>query len=77
MDWLFTRLSFYRNYITAVAEEVKEPSKTLPRGLWISVPMVTLLYVTTNFAFFVLLDTEQMLETSAVAVVSLVSVILH
>lgn len=35
--------------------------------------MVTLLYVATNFAFFVVLDTTEMLETPAVAVVSFLS----
>lgn len=34
--------------------------------------MVTLLYVTTNLAFFILLEPQQMLETSAVAVVSII-----
>lgn len=56
------------NYLNLITEEVKEPHKTLPRAIWISIPIVTLLYTSTNVAFMALLSTEEQLQSAAVAV---------
>jgi len=44
--------------------------RNLPRAICISLPVVTLIYVLANIAYFVVLTKEEMLSSSAVAVVS-------
>ncbi|XP_067932268.1 Y+L amino acid transporter 2-like [Watersipora subatra] len=56
------------NYLNLVMEEVKEPEKNLPRAIWISIPMIIVLYLCTNVAFFTVLSPEEMLSADAVAV---------
>lgn len=47
--------SFYRN---------------LPRAIYISIPLVTLVYTMTNIAYFTSMTPEELLTSNAVAVVS-------
>jgi amino acid transporter len=44
-------------------------SRNLPRAIWISMPLVTLVYTLANVAYFVVLSKHEILESSAVAVV--------
>ncbi|XP_075214052.1 L-type amino acid transporter minidiscs [Lycorma delicatula] len=72
----FIALAFYSglfsyggwNFLNFVTEELKDPYKNLPRAICISLPLVTLIYVLANIAYFVVLTKQELLSSSAVAV---------
>ncbi|XP_051154060.1 large neutral amino acids transporter small subunit 2 [Leptopilina boulardi] len=56
------------NYLNYVTEELKDPYRNLPRAICISLPLVTVIYVFANVAYFVVLTQDEILSSNAVGV---------
>ncbi|XP_033122751.1 large neutral amino acids transporter small subunit 2-like [Anneissia japonica] len=56
------------NYLNYVTEELKDPEKNLPRAIILSVPVVIIIYVLANIAYFTAMSPEELLLSNAVAV---------
>lgn len=52
-----------------MTEELKDPYKNLPRAIYISLPLVTAIYVLANMAYLAVLTQTEMLSSNAIAVV--------
>lgn len=56
------------NYLNLITEEVDNAHVTLPRAIWISIPLITVLYLMANVAFMAVLPAAELLQSPAVAV---------
>ena len=57
------------NNLNYVTEEIKDPSKNLPRSIMIGIPLVTLCYALINISYLAVMSPLEMIESEAVAVV--------
>ncbi|KAF7281381.1 juvenile hormone Inducible-21 [Rhynchophorus ferrugineus] len=55
------------NYLNFVTEELQDPFRNLPRAIWIALPLVTIIYVLANVAYFSILSGVEMESSYAVA----------
>ncbi|KZC13280.1 B(0,+)-type amino acid transporter 1 [Dufourea novaeangliae] len=56
------------NNLNYVTEEIKDPSKNLPRSIMIGIPLVTLCYALINVSYLAVMSPSEMIESEAVAV---------
>lgn len=56
------------SYLNFVVDELEEPKKNLPKGIFISIAATTSIYLLANIAYFAVLSKAEMLSSSAVAI---------
>lgn len=56
------------NYLNFMTEELRDPYKNLPRAIYISLPLVTLIYVLANISYLAVLTPQEMIASNAIAV---------
>ncbi|XP_067012096.1 Y+L amino acid transporter 2 [Anabrus simplex] len=56
------------NYLNFMTEELKDPYVNLPRAIYVSLPLVTLIYVLANVAYLAVLSPTALMSSNAIAV---------
>lgn len=64
-------LYLLRDSLSFLIEELKEPAKNLPRAVFISIPLVTVVYLLANVSYFTVVSPDELAESVAVAMVFL------
>ena len=59
------------SYLNFVVDELQEPRKNLPKGIIMSLVGCTSIYLLANLAYFAVLNKTEILQSVAVAIVSL------
>ena len=52
-----------------MTEELKDPFRNLPYAIYLSLPVVTFLYILANVAYLAVLTPTEMMASNAIAVV--------
>uniref|UniRef100_A0AC34FS25 Uncharacterized protein n=1 Tax=Panagrolaimus sp. ES5 TaxID=591445 RepID=A0AC34FS25_9BILA len=55
-------------FLNFVAEELKEPNKNLPKAIYISLPIITVIYILVNLGYFCVLSAPEMIASKAVGI---------
>lgn len=56
------------NYLNFMTEELRDPYRNLPKAIYISLPLVTVIYVLANTAYLAVLSSSEMIASDAIAV---------
>ncbi|KAK2900695.1 hypothetical protein QQF64_015317 [Cirrhinus molitorella] len=56
------------NFLNYVTEELTDPYRNLPRAIFISIPLVTFIYVFANIAYVTAMSPQELMASNAVAV---------
>lgn len=56
------------NQLNFIVEELKDPIRDFPRAVWMSIPMVTIIYLFMNVAYFTVMTPAEIVANDAVAV---------
>ena len=65
------------NYLNFMTEELRDPFRNLPYAIYLSLPVVTFLYILANVSYLAVLTPTEMMASNAIAVVRIFSQLFH